>query len=186
MSTHSWSWIELKNYWSLSLLKITDLCHCKNLLICVTVKMYQFIPYCEKCCSPNYEMSMKFTQNPELVFVNKNQRCFALSILYILKFLNKLYIPAVNYIFLHVFNKMYPGWLDAGAHQATWGKVSRYAPGAIISPFLKGGTRASALASPLRVTVSAQLTRCICKHSCQNRSCIIGVSCGDVPVMKGI
>ena len=28
--------------------------------------------------------------------------------------LNKLYSPAVNYIFPHVFNKMYPGWLDVG------------------------------------------------------------------------
>ena len=69
-----------------------------------------------------------------------------------------LYIPAVNYIFLHGFNKTYPGWLNAGAHCSTWGRVSQYVPGAAISPSPKGGTTASTLVSPLRATVSALLT----------------------------
>ena len=40
-----------------------------------------------------------------------------------------------------------------GACQSTWGKVSQCAPGATISPFAKGLTSASALVSPLRVTI---------------------------------
>ena len=37
----------------------------------------------------------------------------------------------------------------------------QYVPGAAISPFAKGVTRGSTLVSPLRVTASAQLTRCM-------------------------
>ena len=47
-----------------------------------------------------------------------------------------------------MFNKMYPGWLNLGTCWGTLGRVSQYAPGATISPFIKGVTRASALASP--------------------------------------
>ena len=54
-------------------------------------------------------------------------------------------------------------------------------------------TRVSALASLLRVTATTQLTRCMHRHSCQNRSwchqsimwwCL--ASYGDIPMMYGI
>ena len=48
--------------------------------------------------------------------------------------------------------------------------MSQCAPGATISPFVKGVIRVSTLASTLRATTSAQLARHMCRHSCQNKS----------------
>ena len=61
--------------------------------------------------------------------------------------------------------------------------MSWYAPGADISPFIKGVIRASALASLLRVIIPAQLTRHMHRLSHQTNHDVIRVSCSDVPMM---
>ena len=48
--------------------------------------------------------------------------------------------------------------------------MSQYVPGATILPFIKGVIRASTSVSPLRVTIPTQLTRCMHRLSCQNKS----------------
>ena len=90
-----------------------------------------------------------------------NQWCFVWLIFTYsnLKYVNHpfyLYIPTVTYIFQYVFNKLYPGWLDMGAHQSTGGRVSQYVPWGHSFLLYEARIRASAWVSLLWVRVSTQ------------------------------
>ena len=78
---------------------------------------------------------------------------------------------SVHYLFLHVFNKTKPWLTQCGGELRYLGEnVWWYTLGATITPFIKGVVRASASASPLRVTTSTQLTRHMHTLSSQNKS----------------
>ena len=82
--------------------------------------------------------------------------------------------------FWYVFNKSYPGWLNAVAYWGTWGRASWYGPGGHSFPLYKKRMKVFTSASVLQERVSAQLTRCMHKHSHQKEHDIFGASCDDV------
>ena len=108
------------------LIKTTELCHCKSLLI-AKVLLTQMWDHCE------------VHSESRLVFVNNKVLCFV-DFAYTQVFKYVIHSSCKLY-FLHDFNKMYPVWLNTEVHWDTCGRVSWYAPGTPISPSQKRAKR---------------------------------------------
>ena len=52
---------------------------------------------------------------------------------------------------------MYPGWLDMRVYQSTWGRVSQYAPGTTITPFVKASYKSLCFGSSVQSDYSPSI-----------------------------
>ena len=94
-------------------------------------------------------------------------RCFNFVCTQVLEYFTH---SCTYYTFSTCFNENVPWLTQCRGTSRYLGRVSWYALWVTISPFVKGLIRASTPVSPLRVTIAAQLTRCMHRLSHQNKS----------------